>query len=72
MCENGIDDCLLLCVDSCKTHGGSLIKHDVMYLKMIFVKNLDHTMRHLQFKFQAVPAESQEFVILLRSGWKAW
>ena len=29
-----------------------------MYLKMIFVKNLDQTMRHLQFKFQAVPTES--------------
>ena len=29
-----------------------------MYLKKIFVKNLDQTMRHLQLKFQAVPAES--------------
>ena len=31
-----------------------------MYLKMFFVKNLDQTMMHLQFKFQAVPTESAE------------
>ena len=58
MCYNGIDDCLLLCVDSCKTLGGTLMKHDVMYLKNIFVKNLDQAMRHLQFKSQAVPTKS--------------
>ena len=29
-----------------------------MYLKMIFVKNPDQATRHLQFKFQAVSAES--------------
>ena len=29
-----------------------------MYLKMIFLRNHDQAMRHLQFKFQAVPAGS--------------
>ena len=29
-----------------------------MYLKMIFLKNLDQAMGHLQFKFQAVPTGS--------------
>ena len=56
MCSNGCDDHLFLC-DSCKNLVGYLIKHDGMYLQMLFVKNLDQTMSHLQFKFQAVPPE---------------
>ena len=58
MLEHSCDDRLLPCVDSCKTLGGSLTKHEGMYLKMIFEKNLDQATGYLQFKFQAVPTES--------------
>ena len=60
-------------VESCKTIIVSLIKSHAVYLKMIFVKNLEQITKHLQFKFDRVPPKSAEtclfFESWLESSW---
>ena len=58
--QNGGDDRSLLWVESCKTLSGSLTKCHVLYVKMIFWKNHEKTMRHLQFKFHPDPTKSAD------------
>ena len=64
--QNGGLDRSQLVVESWKTFDVSLIKQILMYLEMIFGKNKQQ--RHLQFKFDPLPAESAG-IFLFHERW---
>ena len=55
-------------VESWNFFGISPIKYILLYLKMIFGKNTEQTVRQLRFNFDPFPAESSEFC-LFRERW---
>ena len=66
--QNGAHDRSYLGVKSCKTSVISLMKQVLVYPKIIFIKNREQTMRHLQFKFDPFSAE-QAGICLFGKGW---
>ena len=66
--QNGGNDRSQLVVESWNFFGVSLIKQVLMYLEMIFGKNKQQTMRHLQFKFDPLPTESTT-ICLFHQRW---
>ena len=67
--QNSGNDRSQLVVESWNFIGVYLIKQILMYLEMIFgKKNKEQTMRHLQFKFDSLPAESAE-ICLFHERW---
>ena len=66
--QNGGHDRSQLMVESWKTFSVSLIKQILLYLKMIFGKNYEQTMRQLQFKLDPLPTESVE-ICLFHERW---
>ena len=61
--QNSGHDRSQLVVESQKTFGVSLIKQILLYLKRIFGKNKQQTIRQLQFKFYPFPVKSAEFCL---------
>ena len=66
--QNDGNDRSLLVVESWNFFSVSLIKQVLMYLEMIFGKNKEQTMRHLQFKFDPFPPESAA-ICLFHQRW---
>ena len=66
--QNGGLDRSQLVVESWNFFDVSLIKQILMYLKMIFRKNKQQTMRQPQFKFDPLPTESAE-ICLFHERW---
>ena len=61
--QNGGRNYSYLGLESCKTLSVSPMKYLVLNLKMIFGKNHEQPMKHLQFKFGTVPPKSAEIYL---------